>query len=49
MGLAPPRDEQNLKFAEAVADEVHVMVKGQIVYRAPLAHFRTEREQVKAR
>ena len=41
--------EQNLKLAEAVADDVHVMVKGQMVYHAPLARFRAEREQVKAR
>ena len=41
--------EQNLKLAEAVADVVYVMVKGQMVYHAPLARFRTEREEVKAR
>jgi len=40
--------EQNLKLAEAVADEVHVMVKGRMVYRAPLARFQAEREAVKA-
>jgi ABC-type branched-subunit amino acid transport system ATPase component len=41
--------EQNLKLAEAVADEVYVMVKGRMVYRAPLDRFRVEREEVKAR
>jgi branched-chain amino acid transport system ATP-binding protein len=41
--------EQNLKLAEAVADVVYVMVKGQMVYHAPLAHYRAEREEVKAR
>jgi branched-chain amino acid transport system ATP-binding protein len=41
--------EQNLKLAEAVADVVYVMVKGQTVYRAPLAQFMVEREDVKAR
>jgi branched-chain amino acid transport system ATP-binding protein len=41
--------EQNLKLAEAVADLVYVMVKGQTVYRAPLAQFAAEREDVKAR
>jgi branched-chain amino acid transport system ATP-binding protein len=41
--------EQNLKLAEAVADVVYVMVKGQTVYRAPLAQFTAEREEVKAR
>ena len=41
--------EQNLKLAEAVADLVYVMVKGQTVYRAPLAQFMGEREEVKAR
>jgi branched-chain amino acid transport system ATP-binding protein len=41
--------EQNLKLAEALADLVYVMVKGQTVYRAPLAQFAAEREDVKAR
>src|ERR671914_415954 len=41
--------EQNLKLAEAVADVVYVMVKGQTVYRAPLAQFAAEREDVKAK
>jgi branched-chain amino acid transport system ATP-binding protein len=41
--------EQNLKLAEAVADVVYVMVKGQTVYRAPLAQFAAEREDVKTR
>jgi branched-chain amino acid transport system ATP-binding protein len=41
--------EQNLKLAEAVADLVYVMVKGQTVYRAALAQFAAEREDVKAR
>jgi branched-chain amino acid transport system ATP-binding protein len=40
--------EQNLKLAEAVADDIHVMVKGRMVYRAPLARFQAERETVKA-
>jgi len=41
--------EQNLRLAEAVADVVYVMVKGQTVYRAPLSQFSAERESVKAR
>jgi len=41
--------EQNLKLAAAVADVVYVMVKGQVVYQAPLARFWTEREEVKAK
>jgi branched-chain amino acid transport system ATP-binding protein len=41
--------EQNLKIAEALADVVYVMVKGQTVYRAPLAQFMGEREDVKTR
>ncbi|MCC6775558.1 MAG: ABC transporter ATP-binding protein [Hyphomicrobiales bacterium] len=41
--------EQNLNLAEAVADVVYVMVKGQMVYHAPLARFRAEREEVKAK
>jgi branched-chain amino acid transport system ATP-binding protein len=41
--------EQNLNLAEAVADVVYVMVKGQMVYHAPLERFRTEREEVKTK
>ncbi len=41
--------EQNLNLAEAVADVVYVMVKGQMVYHAPLVRFRAEREEVKAK
>ena len=41
--------EQNLTFAEAVADEVCLLVKGRTVYQAPLAVFQTERDAVKAK
>ena len=41
--------EQNLKLAEAVADVIYVMVKGKMVYDAPLERFRHEREDVKAK
>ncbi len=41
--------EQNLNLAEAVADVVYVMVKGRMVYHAPLERFRAEREEVKAK
>ena len=41
--------EQNLKLAESVADVVYVMVKGRMVYDAPLARFRAEREEIKAK
>ena len=41
--------EQNLKLAEAVADMVYVMVKGRMVYHAPLERFRVEREEVKTK
>ncbi len=41
--------EQNLKLAEAVADVVHIMVKGRMVYHAPLAAFQADRETVKAK
>jgi branched-chain amino acid transport system ATP-binding protein len=40
--------EQNLKLAEAVADLVCIMVKGQTVYQAPLAKFQSEQDAVKA-
>jgi branched-chain amino acid transport system ATP-binding protein len=41
--------EQNLKLAEAVADDVFVMVKGRTVYKAPLKTFQAEQNDVKAR
>jgi branched-chain amino acid transport system ATP-binding protein len=40
--------EQNLRLAEAVADAIYVMVKGMMVYHAPLNRFQAEREAVKA-
>jgi branched-chain amino acid transport system ATP-binding protein len=41
--------EQNLKFAEGVADHVCMLVKGRTVYQAPLAAFQAERDALKAR
>jgi branched-chain amino acid transport system ATP-binding protein len=41
--------EQNLKLAEAVGDIVYVMVKGRMMYRAPIAQFQLEREAVKSK
>src|SRR5438477_1759889 len=41
--------EQNMKLAEAVADELHIMAKGRIVYSADPQRFRTEEEQVRSR
>jgi branched-chain amino acid transport system ATP-binding protein len=41
--------EQNMKLAEAVADELHIMVKGRMVYRASPAVFRAEEESVRRR
>jgi branched-chain amino acid transport system ATP-binding protein len=41
--------EQNLRLAETVADTIYVMVKGQMVYHAPLERFRMEREEVKGK
>jgi branched-chain amino acid transport system ATP-binding protein len=41
--------EQNMKLAEAVADEMHIMVKGRIVYAATPAQFRAEEEQIRTR
>lgn len=40
--------EQNLNLAERIADEMFVMSKGQIVYQAPIAQFKTEIESVKS-
>jgi branched-chain amino acid transport system ATP-binding protein len=41
--------EQNMKLAEAVADELHVMVKGRMVYRATADVFRAEEATIRAR
>jgi branched-chain amino acid transport system ATP-binding protein len=41
--------EQNLKLAEVVADELHIMAKGRIVYSADPQRFRSEEEQVRSR
>jgi branched-chain amino acid transport system ATP-binding protein len=41
--------EQNMKLAEAVADELHVMVKGRIVYAAPPERFRAEESEIRSR
>ena len=41
--------EQNMKLAEAVADELHIMVKGRMVYRASPDVFRAEEETIRAR
>lgn len=41
--------EQNMKLAEAVADEMHIMVKGRIVYAASPTQFRAEEEQIRTR
>ena len=41
--------EQNMKLAEVVADELHIMVKGRIVYSADPQRFRAEEEQVRSR
>ena len=41
--------EQNLKLAEVVADELHIMVKGRIVYSADPARFRAEADEVRSR
>jgi branched-chain amino acid transport system ATP-binding protein len=41
--------EQNLKLAEVVADQLHIMAKGRIVYSADPQRFRREEEQVRSR
>ena len=41
--------EQNLKFAESVADEVAMLVKGRTVYQGTLAAFQAERDALKAK
>jgi branched-chain amino acid transport system ATP-binding protein len=41
--------EQNMKLAEVVADELHIMVKGRIVYSADPHRFRAEEDQIRSR
>lgn len=41
--------EQNMKLAEVVADELHIMVKGRMVYKADPQRFRAEEQQIRAR
>ncbi|MGE0766652.1 MAG: ABC transporter ATP-binding protein [Hyphomicrobiaceae bacterium] len=41
--------EQNMKLAEAVADELHIMVKGRMVYSADPQRFRADEEQIRTR
>ncbi len=41
--------EQNMKLAEAVADELHIMVKGKIVYSADPERFRVEGDSIRKR
>lgn len=41
--------EQNMKLAEVVADELHIMVKGRIVYSADPGRFRAEEETIRSR
>ena len=41
--------EQNMKLAEAVADELHVMVKGRLVYGASPEQFRGEEAEIRSR
>ncbi len=41
--------EQNLRFAEAVADEIHIMVKGRIVYGASPDRFHADEPAIRSR
>src|SRR5262249_53714596 len=41
--------EQNMKLAEAIADELHIMVKGRIVYSAERDRFHVEAAEVRSR
>jgi branched-chain amino acid transport system ATP-binding protein len=41
--------EQNMKLAEVVADELHIMVKGRVVYSADPHRFRAEEQQIRSR
>ncbi len=41
--------EQNMKLAEAVANELHIMVKGRMVYGASPEKFREEEAEIRSR
>jgi branched-chain amino acid transport system ATP-binding protein len=41
--------EQNMRLAEAVADEIHIMVKGRVVYAASPERFRAEEAEIRSR
>jgi branched-chain amino acid transport system ATP-binding protein len=41
--------EQNMRLAEAVADEIHIMVKGRVVYAASPERFRAEEADIRSR
>jgi branched-chain amino acid transport system ATP-binding protein len=41
--------EQNMKLAEVVAHELHVMVKGRVVYAASPERFRAEENEIRSR
>ena len=41
--------EQNMRLAEAVADEIHIMVKGRVVYAASSERFRAEEAEIRSR
>ncbi len=41
--------EQNMKLAEAVADDLHVMVKGRVVHAATAERFRAEEQEIRRR
>jgi branched-chain amino acid transport system ATP-binding protein len=41
--------EQNMKLAEVVADELHIMVKGRMVYAATPAVFRAAEDAIRSR
>jgi branched-chain amino acid transport system ATP-binding protein len=41
--------EQNMRLAEAVADEIRIMVKGRVVYAASPERFRSEETEIRSR
>ena len=40
--------EQNLRLAEILSDRISIMVKGRIVYDAPIDEFQKNKEEIKA-
>ena len=41
--------EQNMKMAEAVADNIFIIIKGRIVYEGDIDQFKSQEEELRSR